>query len=73
MLASDIVIAHGKDSRFGENGEVADYGPTGSGCLDYPTYISALKEFAPVPYFVFEYYKNREDMLKARDIVRASL
>jgi sugar phosphate isomerase/epimerase len=73
MLASDIVIAHGKDSRFSENGEVADYGPTGSGCLDYPTYISALKEFAPVPYFVFEYYKNREDMLKARDIVRASL
>ena len=73
MLADDIVIAHGKDSRFGENGEVVDYGPTGSGCLDYPAYISALQEFAPVPYFVFEYYKNREDMLKARDIVRASL
>lgn len=73
MLGSDIVIAHGKDSRFGENGEVIDYGPTGSGCLDYPAYIKALRDYAPVPYFVFEYYKNREDMLKSRDIVRACL
>ena len=73
MLGSDIAIAHGKDARFAENGEVVDYGPTGSGCLDYPTYIDALQEWAQVPYFVFEYYKNRDDMLKARDIVRACL
>ena len=73
MLGPDIAIAHGKDARFAENGEVADYGPTGSGCLDYPTYIGALQEWAQVPYFVFEYYRSRDDMLKARDIVRACL
>ena len=73
MLGPDIAIAHGKDARFAENGEVIDYGPTGSGCLDYPTYIGALQEWAQVPYFVLEYYKSREDMLKARDIVRACL
>ena len=73
MLAEDIAIAHGKDARFGENGEVVDYGPTGSGCLDYPTYIQALLDYAPVPYFVLEYYRNHRDMLKARDIVRTCL
>ena len=73
MLGPDIAIAHGKDARFAENGEVTDYGPTGSGCLDYPTYIGALQEWTQVPYFVFEYYKSRDDMLKARDIVRACL
>ena len=73
MLGPDIAIAHGKDARFAENGEVVDYGPTGSGCLDYPTYIGALQEWAQVPYFVFEYYRSRDDLLKARDIVRACL
>ena len=73
MLGPDIAIAHGKDAHFDENGEVVDYGPTGSGCLDYPTYIGALQEWAQVPYFVFEYYKNRKEMLKARDIVQACL
>jgi sugar phosphate isomerase/epimerase len=72
-LASDIVIAHGKDSSFKENGEVADYGPTGSGKMDYPAYMAALKQYAPVPYFVLEYYRSREDLIKARDIVRAGL
>ena len=33
MLGPDIAIAHGKDARFAENGEVTDYGPTGSGVL----------------------------------------
>ena len=73
MLGPDIAIAHGKDARFAANGEVVDYGPTGSGCLDYPAYIDALQEWAQVPYFVFEYYKNRKEMLKARDIVQACL
>ena len=73
MLGPDIAIAHGKDARFAENGEVVDYGPTGSGCLDYPAYIGALQEWAQVPYFVLEYYRSREDMLKARDTVRACL
>jgi sugar phosphate isomerase/epimerase len=73
MLGPDIAIAHGKDSRFAENGEVVDYGPTGSGCLDYKAYVGALQEYAQVPYFVFEYYRSREDLLKARDIVRACL
>ena len=73
MLGSDIAIAHGKDARFAENGEVVDYGPTGSGCLDYPAYIGALQEWAQVPYFVFEYYRSRDDLLKARDTVRACL
>lgn len=67
------------DGRFGDNARPvlvwhpSDYGPTGSGCLDYPAYIGALQEWAQVPYFVLEYYKNRADLLKARDIVRACL
>ena len=72
-MASDIIIAHGKDASFKENGEVADYGPTGSGCLDYPAYIAALRQYAPVPYFVLEYYRSREDLIAARDIVRAAI
>jgi sugar phosphate isomerase/epimerase len=72
-LAPHTFIAHGKDSRFSDNGEVADYGPTGSGRLDYPAYISALKSYADVPYFVLEYYRSRQDLLAARDIVRAGL
>ena len=73
MLGPDIAIAHGKDARFADNGEVADYGPPGSGCLDYPTYIGALQEWAQVPYFVLEYYRSCEDLMRARDIVRACL
>ena len=73
MLGPDTIIAHGKDSSFAINGEVADYGPTGSGQLDYPAYISGLLEHSPSAYFVLEYYRSREDLLKARDIVRASL
>ena len=73
MLGPDIAIAHGKDARFAENGEVVDYGPAGSGCLDYQTYIGALQEWAQVPYFVLEYYRNRDDLLNARDTVRACL
>jgi hypothetical protein len=42
--------------------------------LDYDTYIQSLLEFVPeVPYFVLEYYKSREDLLQARDIVRAAI
>ena len=73
MLGPDIAIAHGKDSRFAANGEVSDYGPTGSGCLDYKAYIAALQEYAEMPYFVFEYYNSRDDLIKARDLVRACL
>jgi sugar phosphate isomerase/epimerase len=73
-LAPYIVIAHGKDCSFKDNGEPDTYGPTGSGRLDYHTYIQSLLEFAPeVPYFVLEYYKSPEDLLKARDIVRAAM
>ena len=43
MLGPDIAIARGKDARFAETGEIAGYGPTGSGCLDYPAYIGALQ------------------------------
>ena len=73
MLGADIVIAHGKDSRFDENGEAVHYGPTGSGVLDYQAYIGYLLEYTSVPYFVLEYYQSREDLLKARDIVRQYL
>ena len=69
MLAADVVIAHAKDSRFNENGEVAAYGPTGSGKLDYATYIRCIKDFCPVPYMILEYYQNRDEMLRARDII----
>jgi len=72
MLAGDVVIAHGKDVRFDEKGEAVDYGPTGSGTLDYPTYIRCLQEYAPMPYFVLEYYRSRQDLLRARDIVQAN-
>ena len=68
-----IAIAHGKDARFAENGEVADYGPTGSGCLNYPAYLGALQEWAQVSWFVLEYYRSREELLRARDIVLSSM
>ena len=71
MLGPDIVIAHGKDSHFAANGEVADYGPIGTGKLDYPTYLSALGEHASPAYFVLEYYRNREQLLHARDVILA--
>ena len=73
MLGPDIAIAHGKDARFAGNGEVADYGPAGSGCLDYPAYIGALQEWTQVPFFVLEYYRSRDDLLRARDIVQSSM
>lgn len=69
MLAPDIVLAHGKDSHFNPNGDVAGYGPTGSGKLDYATYLRCLRDYCKVPYFILEYYQTREDMLRARDIV----
>lgn len=72
-LAPHTVIAHGKDARFHETGLVADYGPTGSGVLDYSAYLQALRAYADVPYFVLEYYRSRDDLLKARDIVRDAM
>lgn len=72
-LAADTVIAHGKDSSFSDNGEVAAYGPTGSGKLDYPTYMQLLAKHTTPAYFVLEYYRSREDLLAARDIVLAGL
>ena len=69
MLAPHIVIAHGKDVRFDERGEVAAYGPTGSGTLDYRAYIQALQAYSEAPYFVLEYYRSRDDLFRARDIV----
>ena len=68
-LASDIVIVHAKDSKFGDNGVVDHYGPVGTGKLDYATYIRLVKEHCPVPYLVLEYYQNREELLRARDII----
>ena len=73
MLAGDVAIAQGKDVRFDEKGEAVDDGPTGSGTLDYPTYIRCLQVYAPVPYFVLENYRSRQDLLRARDIVQANL
>lgn len=69
MLADDIVIAHGKDVHFQPTGQVAAYGPIGSGKLDYAAYIRCLREYCQVPYFILEYYKTREQMLLARDVV----
>ncbi|HCL30467.1 MAG TPA: hypothetical protein DIC52_18815 [Candidatus Latescibacteria bacterium] len=73
ILAPHTVAAHGKDSSFKDNGEVDSYGPTGSGRLDYDSYIKCLFDYAPVPYFVLEYYKSKQDLLRARDIVRAAM
>jgi len=69
MLAADTVVAHAKDSSFSEDGTVKQYGPVGSGRLDYETYIGCLKEYCNVPYLVLEYYKTRDEMLRARDII----
>jgi sugar phosphate isomerase/epimerase len=69
MLGPDIVIAHAKDSRFAENGEVAHYGAVGTGKLDYAAYVRYLKEYGRAAYLVFEYYQSREELLRARDIV----
>ena len=71
-LSPYTFIAHGKDSSFASDGEVAHYGPTGSGKLDYTSYIRALQKHTNVPYFVLEYYRNRKDLLRARDIVLKS-
>ena len=73
MLGPEIAIAHGKDVRFDERGEACDYGPTGSGTMDYGAYMRYLKECAQVPYFVLEYYRTRDDLLKAIEIVRPCL
>lgn len=73
VLGPDTAIVHAKDSRFHDNGEVADYGPVGSGRLDYPAYLRLVKEHTRAAYFVLEYYRSREDLLRARDIVRQGL
>lgn len=70
MLGPDIVIAHAKDSKFAETGEASDYGAVGTGKVEYPTYIRCLHEYGRVSYLVFEYYRSREQLLRARDIVR---
>lgn len=69
MLAQDVVIAHAKDSRFTESGEVAAYGATGTGKLDYAKYMRCLRDYCPVPYMILEYFQNREELLRARDII----
>jgi sugar phosphate isomerase/epimerase len=73
MLGAEVAIAHGKDAHFAANGEVADYGPIGTGKLDYDAYISALKAYASPAYFVLEYYRDRPQLLHARDVVQALL
>lgn len=73
-LAPYTAIAHGKDCSFSDGGVPDHYGPTGSGTLDYDAYITSLMDLVPdLPYFVFEYYRSREDLIKARDIVRAAV
>jgi sugar phosphate isomerase/epimerase len=69
VLGPDTVIAHAKDSSFGPNGQVAAYGPVGSGELDYPEYVRLLNQYGRAAYLVLEYYRSREDLLRARDIV----
>ncbi len=73
LLGPDTIIAHAKDSSFSDNGTVAAYGPVGSGRLDYPTYLRLLRDHTTAPYMVLEYYRSREDLLRARDIVQAGL
>jgi len=73
MLGPDTIIVHGKDARFDETGQVVDYGPTGSGTLDYEAYLRYVTEYVAAPYFVLEYYRSRDDLLRARDIVRGCM
>ena len=73
MLGPDIVVAHGKDMWFTDSGEVGGYCATGSGKLDYGTYIRCLQEHDEVPYIVFEACGSREELLEARDTVQKYL
>jgi sugar phosphate isomerase/epimerase len=73
MLGPDTFIVHGKDVRFDESGKVADYGPTGTGTLDHADYVDYVQTYTDAPYFVLEYYRSREDLLRARNIVSESL
>jgi sugar phosphate isomerase/epimerase len=73
MLGPDTIIAHGKDMRFDETGQVSGYGPTGTGTLDYAAYLKYVEDYATPPYFVLEYYRTREELLAARDIVRQAM
>ena len=52
---------------------MAAYVSIGSGRLDYDTYMRALADYCEAPYFVLEYYRSREQLLRARDIVRAAM
>jgi sugar phosphate isomerase/epimerase len=72
MLGPHTLIVHGKDIRFNETGEVAEYGPTGSGTLNYVAYIDYVQTYTDAPYLVLEYYRSREDLLRARNIVSQS-
>jgi len=72
-LGPHTVIAHGKDASFKPNGEVEKYGPTGTGQLDYAAYLRMLQAHTKPAYFVLEYYRSREDLLRARDIVLPAL
>lgn len=73
MLGPHTIIGHGKDVSFNAQGIVAHYGPTGSGTLDYTAYMSDLQAYVSAPYFVLEYYGTRDELLKARDIVRQAM
>lgn len=73
VLGPDTFIVHGKDVRFDESGRVAEYGPIGSGTLDYAAYVDYVQTYTEAPYFVLEYYRSREDLLRARNIVSESL
>lgn len=73
LLGPDTVIAHGKDVCFKADGQVDAYGPVGSGTLNYPEYMQLLQQYGQAAYFVLEYYRSREDLLRARDIVTAAM
>ena len=67
------IVFHGRDVRFDEWGQVSAYGLTGSGTPDCPAHLRYAKTHTNVPYFVLAYYRSRDDLLRAQDIVRRSL
>ena len=48
-------------------------GATGTGKLDYARYMRCLRDYCPVPYMILEYFQNRDELLRARDIIRQHL
>ena len=58
VLGGDIILAHGKDTRF--NGEAAEFVPAGKGVLPYRTFLNVLKEHGYNRPLILEYLEEKD-------------